>query len=387
MDKIPSFKVNHELLKQGIYESRVDFVMGEKVTTYDIRMLEPSTCESAGWHADYTLGAAFHTIEHWGATYYRCEVCSFKDDVIYFGPMGCLTGFYLILKGHHTIPEVWDETKTMLTRLTALLETKSIPGVSREECGRSTYHNLAAAKNLATHFLHVLNGKMDITRTHYPVGRVLFLCAMPEEADMLEKQESAFDKDICITGIGKVNAALSALEHIKRYKPNYVVSFGFAGGMPDAAKNTLVYANKVFYHDVWCGEPNELGQVQGYPQFFKCAECPDIDTFIERVYYNYNKGEKFVSARPIATGDSFVTYKTDAQKIFAIEPTTIGVDMEAAAIAQVCYDKKIPFLAYKIISDVIGSSNQWQDYNNSVSGNANSITAEQMKIKDVNLEN
>ena len=180
MDKIPSFKVNHKQLKQGIYVSRVD---EPNITTYDIRVIEPGDVYLDDVVPDTLLGPAFHTIEHWGATYFRSKACEFNKDVIYFGPMGCLTGFYLILKGTHSITEVWEETAKMFTNLTAI---QSIPGASAEECGRYGFHDLASAKRLAWHFLNVLNEGPVPERTTYPIGKVLFLCAMEEEAERIK---------------------------------------------------------------------------------------------------------------------------------------------------------------------------------------------------------
>lgn len=359
MDKIPSFKVNHKLLKQGIYVSRTD---EPNITTYDIRVIEPSDVYLDDIVPVILLGQAFHTIEHWGATYFRSKACEFNNDVIYFGPMGCLTGFYLILKGTHSIKEVWEETTKMFTRLTAI---QSIPGATAEECGRYVFHDLESAKRLAWHFLNVLNAGPDTERTTYPIGKVLFLCAMEEEAKRIKDEKAPFEKIVEVVGIGKVNAAVNAVRLIEKYNPNYVVSFGFAGAIrnvPFVQKNDIVFGNRVFYHDVWCGEPNLFGQVQGYPQFFECAENKAISDFIAIALATYTQ----IHTGAIATGDHFVTKASEADRIRAICWDTLCVDMESAAIAQVCYDKKIPFLAYKIISDIVGEEKQTENYDQTV---------------------
>ena len=365
MGKIPSFKINHKLLKQGIYVSRVD---EPNITTYDIRVIEPGDVYLDDVVPDTLLGPAFHTIEHWGATYFRSKVCEFNKDVIYFGPMGCLTGFYLILKGTHSITEVWEETAKMFTNLTAI---QSIPGASAEECGRYGFHDLASAKRLAWHFLNVLNEGPVPERTTYPIGKVLFLCAMEEEAERIKDKKAPFEKIVEVVGIGKVNAAVNAARLIEKYNPNYVVSFGYAGGIkPFVHKNDIVFGNRVFYHDVWCGEPNLFGQVQGYPQFFECVENKAITNFIVVALGTYTS-EKDVIARQIhtgaiATGDHFVTKASEADRIRAICWDTLCVDMESAAIAQVCYDKKIPFMPIKVISDMVGEEKQTENYDQTV---------------------
>ena len=91
MNKIPSFTINHEQLLRGIYVSRKDEVGGEIVTTFDIRMKEPN-------REPVLHNGAIHTIEHLAATYLRNDE-EWKDRIVYWGPMGCLTGNYLILRG------------------------------------------------------------------------------------------------------------------------------------------------------------------------------------------------------------------------------------------------------------------------------------------------
>ena len=91
MNKIPSFTINHEKLLRGIYVSRKDEVGGETVTTFDIRMKEPN-------REPVLHPGALHTIEHLAATFLRNDA-EWKDRVIYWGPMGCLTGNYLLLRG------------------------------------------------------------------------------------------------------------------------------------------------------------------------------------------------------------------------------------------------------------------------------------------------
>ena len=98
MDLIPSFSVDHTKIVPGIFESRVDDVNGSKITTYDIRVTKPNV-EPA------VEVAAMHSLEHIIATFLRNND-EWKDDVIYWGPMGCLTGFYLILKGNRAPKEI-----------------------------------------------------------------------------------------------------------------------------------------------------------------------------------------------------------------------------------------------------------------------------------------
>ena len=138
MERITSFSVDHAQLKKGVYISRVD---GE-LTTFDIRMCEPNVDEPLD-------PKAAHTIEHIGATLLRNG--PYKDKVIYFGPMGCMTGFYLITKDldlktiHHLVKDVFQQIATW---------QQAIPGAKKEECGNYTYMDLAKAKASAEFFIN-----------------------------------------------------------------------------------------------------------------------------------------------------------------------------------------------------------------------------------------
>lgn len=144
MEKIQSFTVDHTKIVPGMYISRVD---GD-VTTYDLRFCRPNkeTLDSA----------AMHTIEHLFATYIR----NTDLDVIYFGPMGCLTGFYLLIRNADHI-RVWKETKTVLDNISAF--EGEIFGSSEIECGNYRFHNLLGAKEAAGKFRKVLEEKPQFT--------------------------------------------------------------------------------------------------------------------------------------------------------------------------------------------------------------------------------
>ena len=143
MERIASFSVDHDKLEKGMYISRVD---GD-VVTYDIRMKKPNG-------GDYLGNGELHTFEHLFATYARNSV--WKDSVIYVGPMGCRTGFYLLLRDH-----VSKENAIRLVQesfgFIADFEGK-IPGSERKECGNYLEHDLAGAKRTAADMLEVLKG-------------------------------------------------------------------------------------------------------------------------------------------------------------------------------------------------------------------------------------
>lgn len=117
MEKIPSFQLDHIRLKRGIYVSRKDYIGGEVVTTFDIRMKEPNR--------EPVLGAPeLHTIEHLAATYLRNHPL-YKDRIVFWGPMGCLTGNYFLMRGDFTYPKIYCPS---CRRLSASSET------SKEKC-------------------------------------------------------------------------------------------------------------------------------------------------------------------------------------------------------------------------------------------------------------
>ena len=136
MELIPSFQVDHTRVVPGIYESRCDTVEGNFVTTYDVRMKRPNV-ESA------ISPAAMHTIEHIVATYLRNDP-EWKDRIVYWGPMGCLTGFYLIVKGRPTPEELLPLILAAYDHCAAY--EGEVPGATPEGCGNYLLHDLAAAK-------------------------------------------------------------------------------------------------------------------------------------------------------------------------------------------------------------------------------------------------
>ena len=148
MKKIPSFTIDHNRLVRGIYVSRQDNVGDDMVTTFDVRMKEPNREPALGQ-------GALHTIEHLAATYLRNHP-TWADKIIYWGPMGCLTGNYLLVKGNLTSADI----------LPLMIETFSfianyegeIPGASAKDCGNYLLQDLPMARWEANKYLtEVLN--------------------------------------------------------------------------------------------------------------------------------------------------------------------------------------------------------------------------------------
>ena len=141
MEKIASFAVNHDLLEKGMYVSRID---GD-VVTHDIRMKKPNA-------GDYLPVAAAHTFEHLFATYARNSV--WASSVLYVGPMGCRTGFYLILRDAVSRADAIKLVQDSFAFVAAF--TGEIPGATRQECGNYREHDLPGAKAVAADMLVVL---------------------------------------------------------------------------------------------------------------------------------------------------------------------------------------------------------------------------------------
>lgn len=143
MNKIPSFTIDHNRLLRGVYVSRKDKVGNETITTFDIRMKEPN--REPALH----VGAA-HTIEHLAATYLRNDK-EWKDRVIYWGPMGCLTGNYLLLRGDLTAKDIVGLMKKTFGFIAEY--TGDIPGDAPRDCGNYLLHDLPMARYEAKRFL------------------------------------------------------------------------------------------------------------------------------------------------------------------------------------------------------------------------------------------
>lgn len=141
MKQIASFTVNHDTLTKGMYVSRID---GD-VVTYDIRMKKPNG-------GDYLTNGAMHTFEHLFATYARNS--SYGTSVLYVGPMGCRTGFYLLLREDVSRKQSLDLVKESF-RFIAGFEGE-IPGAKPRECGNYKEHDLPGAKSVAKDMLDVL---------------------------------------------------------------------------------------------------------------------------------------------------------------------------------------------------------------------------------------
>ncbi|MDD6400377.1 MAG: S-ribosylhomocysteine lyase [Lachnospiraceae bacterium] len=148
MEKIASFTIDHTKLLPGVYVSRKDNVNGNVLTTFDIRMTRPN-------FEPVMNTAEIHTVEHLAATFLRNHV-DYKDRVIYFGPMGCRTGFYLILAGDYESKDIIPLMKELYLFMSTFDD--EVPGASSRDCGNYLDMNLPMARYISKKFLdNVLN--------------------------------------------------------------------------------------------------------------------------------------------------------------------------------------------------------------------------------------
>ncbi|MCI8859229.1 MAG: S-ribosylhomocysteine lyase [Lachnospiraceae bacterium] len=158
MEKITSFTIDHIKLEPGIYVSRKDHVGEEIITTFDLRMTSPND-------EPVMNTAEVHTIEHLAATFLRNDK-EYGDKTIYFGPMGCRTGFYLLLAGDYQSQDIVE----LITKLYEFIRDfeGEVPGASAKDCGNYLDMNLGMAKYLAKRYLTQTLYDIDEKHLVYP---------------------------------------------------------------------------------------------------------------------------------------------------------------------------------------------------------------------------
>lgn len=158
-------------------------------------------------------------------------------------------------------------------------------------------------------------------------------------------------------GIGKVNAAMGTMTLIDKFSPDLIINTGVAGGAGNnAGILDIVVGTRIAYHDVWCGPGTEWGDAAGCPRFFKTAETVSSLACL--------KENNTVKHGLIASGDIFVSDPAVVTRIKELYPDVNAVDMESAAIAQVCFLRNIDFACIRVISDTPGAEDNIAQYEN-----------------------
>lgn len=158
MEKIASFTVNHLNLLPGVYVSRKDNVGGNVITTFDLRMTRPN-------YEPVMNTAEVHTIEHLAATFLRNHK-EYGEKIIYFGPMGCRTGFYLVLAGEYESKDIVPLLKELYTFMSEF--EGDVPGACARDCGNYLDMNLPMAKYLSKKYLTEVLENISEERLVYP---------------------------------------------------------------------------------------------------------------------------------------------------------------------------------------------------------------------------
>lgn len=153
-------------------------------------------------------------------------------------------------------------------------------------------------------------------------------------------------------GIGKVNAAIGALTLIDTFHPGLMINTGVAGGTGSARILDVVIADRVAYHDVWCGPGTTAGQAAGCPATFDCPIADETFAGLD------------IRRGLVASGDTFISRPEEVERILGVWPDAVAVDMESAAIAHVCWIKCVPFICIRVISDTPGQADNISQYEN-----------------------
>ena len=208
--------------------------------------------------------------------------------------------------------------------------------------------------------------------------KVGIIVAMDKELSRLQSLFANDDVLVQKCGIGKVNAALGAQRMINEFHPDVIISSGCAGGNGDDVNiQDVVVSAELAYHDVYCGraidDTTQYGQVQGLPVRF----TPDPWLMEKAMQLKEQSSAIKILPGLIVTGDWFVDSKEKMREIVGHFPDALAVDMESCAIAQTCYINKVPFISFRIISDIPlrdTDASQYHDFWNTVAERSFQVT-------------
>lgn len=350
MNKIASFTVDHRFINEGVYISRID---GD-ITTYDMRMEKPNT----GSLMDNTT---MHSLEHLFATFVRNS--EIADDVIYFGPMGCQTGFYLLVRNADNAQVINIIKKTLED---IAVYDGEMPGESEIECGN--YRNLSvnAARIKAKAYLEQIKD-ITVEDLSYSKGGVIgIIGAMPNEVAAIKAKMSFCKTEkigtiefnvgellganvvVAVAGVGKVNAAICTQTLISKYSPKFIINTGVAGGYSKLKVGEIVVATAVVQHDF---DTSPIGDKKGQIGGINIVEIPCSENVAEMITNALDEIKTIPYERGIvATGDQFIGERDKANEITK-EFGAIAYEMEGGSIGQVCYINKVDFCVLRSISD------------------------------------
>ena len=206
--------------------------------------------------------------------------------------------------------------------------------------------------------------------------KIGIIVAMDKELRQLQQLFCQDNVRVEKCGIGKVNAALGAQRMINEFQPDVIISSGCAGGNGDDINiQDVIVGSEVTYHDVYCGkaidETTVYGQVQGLPVRYT------PDPYLLEKAFNLQTSSINLHQGLIVTGDWFVDTKEKMRSIIDKFPEAKAVDMESCAIAQTCYINQVPFISFRVISDIPlrdTDASQYHDFWNTIADNSFQIT-------------
>lgn len=206
--------------------------------------------------------------------------------------------------------------------------------------------------------------------------KIGIIVAMDKELRQLQQLFYQDNVRVEKCGIGKVNAALGAQRMINEFRPDVIISSGCAGGNGDDINiQDVIVGSEVTYHDVYCGkaidETTVYGQVQGLPVRYT------PDPYLLEKAFNLQTSSINLHQGLIVTGDWFVDTKEKMRSIIDKFPEAKAVDMESCAIAQTCYINQVPFISFRVISDIPlrdTDASQYHDFWNTIADNSFQIT-------------
>jgi len=207
------------------------------------------------------------------------------------------------------------------------------------------------------------------------------IVAMDKELQQLQQLFDSTDVLVQKCGIGKVNAALGAQRMINEFHPDCIISSGCAGGNGDDINiQDVVVATETCYHDVYCGRAIDdttiYGQVQGCPPRFP-SDSHLLEKALAISQLPTIKSELKIYPGLIVTGDWFVDTKDKMREIIGHFPEAKAVDMESCAIAQTCHINKVPFISFRVVSDIPlrdTDASQYHDFWNTIAQHSFQVT-------------
>lgn len=208
--------------------------------------------------------------------------------------------------------------------------------------------------------------------------RIAIIVAMQKELDLILSQLGEYEENsfgnakvflgkegkneyvVSSCGIGKINAALQTQNIIDEFHPDLIINTGVAGGLdPAMAIGSVLVADSVAYHDVWCGPSTVVGRADGCPLFF--TPSPDGMKLMEDIADDSDLDIKFGL---LCSGDRFISLPEEVAQIKKSFPEALGCDMESAAIAHTCFRNNVPFMIIRVMSDMPGGGDNISEYEN-----------------------